>query len=137
MIKLYYAPASSYSQRVLIALYEKNIPFLPVEVNLFDPEARDRYLQINPFGKVPTLETESSHIFEACYIIEYLDQDSTLIPKDPKKALEIRIIERTIDVYINGGREVLFTDTQRSPEQRGSKSVLKAKRLLETACQTL
>jgi glutathione S-transferase len=49
----------------------------------------------------------------------------------------MRIIERTIDVYINGGREVLFADTQRSPEQRGSKPVLKAKRLLETACQTL
>jgi glutathione S-transferase len=137
MMKLYYAPASSYSQRVLIALYEKNIPFTPVEVNLFDSEERDRYLQINSFGKVPTLEVEGNRIFEACCIIEYLDQDATLIPKDPKQALEIRIIERTIDVYINGGREALFADTQRSPEQRGSKAVLKANRLLETACQTL
>ncbi len=140
-MKLYYAPASSYSQRVLIALYEKRIPFTPVEVNLFDERERDRYLRINPFGKVPTLETEGQQLFEACCIIEYLDQqfptESPLIPKNPKQALEIRIIERTIDVYINGGREVLFADTQRSPEQRGSQAVLKAKRLLETACKTL
>ena len=74
-MKLYYAPASSYSQRVLIALYEKNANFIPVEVNLFDAQARDCYLQINPFGKIPTLETDRGQVlFEACVIIEYLDQ---------------------------------------------------------------
>ncbi len=137
-MKLYYAPASSYSQRVLIALYEKGIPFTPVEVNLFDLEERDRYLQINPFGKIPTLETEGRYILEACCIIEYLEQqfptEPRLIPTNPDQALEIRIIERTIDVYINHGREVLFADTQRPLEERGSKAVIKAKRLLETAC---
>lgn len=141
MMQLYYAPASSYSQRVLIALYEKGIDFTPVIVNLFDAEERDRYLQINPFAKVPTLEVDGKTIFEACCIIEYLDQqfpiEPHLIPKYSEQALEIRIIERTIDVYINGGREALFADTQRSPEQRGGAAVLKAKRLLETACQTL
>lgn len=134
-MKLYYAPASSYSQRVLIALYEKNIPFIPVQVDLFDSKERDRYLQINPFGKVPTLEIENQRIYEACCIIEYLDQlqaEPKLIPID--QALEIRIIERTIDVYINHGREVLFAETQRQPEERGGKAVFKAKRLLETAC---
>lgn len=141
-MKLYYAPASSYSQRVLIALYEKNVPFVPIEVNLFDAEERDRYLKINPFTKVPTLETDrGQYLFEACCIIEYLDQqfptESPLIPKNPEQALETRIIERTIDVYINNGREALFVDTQRPPAQRGSKAVLKAKRLLETACVTL
>lgn len=138
-MKLYYAPASSYSQRVLIALYEKAIPFTPVEVNLFDPRERDRYQQINPFAKVPTLEIEGQRIFEACCIIEYLDQqfptEPRLIPAE--SALEIRIIERTIDVYINNGREVLFADTQRPLEARGGTSVIKATRLLETACMML
>jgi glutathione S-transferase len=137
-MKLYYAPASSYSQRVLIALYEKEIAFTPVQVNLFDAAERDRYLAINPFGKVPTLEIEERRIFEACCIIEYLDQQAPyLIPKNPEQALEIRIIERTIDVYINNGREVLFADTQRPLEERGSKAVCKAKRLLEAACTQL
>jgi hypothetical protein len=30
------------------------------EVNLFDPESRSCYLQINPFGKIPTLVTYST-----------------------------------------------------------------------------
>lgn len=136
-MKLYYAPASSYCQRVLIALYEKDLFFVPIEVNLFDPQARQQYLKINPFGKIPTLETNSGEtIFEACVIIEYLDrsfpQQPCLLNSD--KLLEIRAIERIIDVYINGGREVLFADSQRPLEMRGQKEVSKAQRRLETAC---
>jgi glutathione S-transferase len=125
---------------VLIALYEKDAAFTPIEVNLFDPEARERYMQINPFAKIPTLETDSGQrLFEACIIIEYLDQHfqkPRLVPEDPR-ALEVRMLERIVDVYINGGREALFADTQRPVEARGGKEVVKAHRLLETACALL
>lgn len=136
-MKLYYAPASSYSQRVLIALYEKNLSFIPIEINLFEHQARKQYQKINPFAKIPTLETDSGKIiFEACIIIEYLDRQFPQKPclLNPKHILEIRTIERIIDVYINGGREVLFANSQRSLELRGGKEVSKAQRLLETAC---
>ena len=142
-MKFYYAPASSYSQRVLIALYELEIDFTPIEINLFDPEARLQYLQINPFGKIPTLITDEGEVLhEACIIIEYLDRCSKgsqkrLIPEDPKLALEVRMLERIIDIYINAGREALFADSQRTPKERGKKPVLKAQRLLETACTLL
>ena len=151
-MKLHYAPASSYSQRVLIVLHEKEINFTPIEVNLFDSQARSQYLQINPFGKIPTLITDEGQVlYEACIIIEYLDgysdrsvqlssgspQEQRLIPEDPKLALEVRMLERIIDVYVNGGREALFTDSQRPPEERGKKPVIKARRLLETACALL
>jgi glutathione S-transferase len=135
---LYYAPASSYSQRVLIALCEKQINFTPVAINLFDPEERQKYLKINPFGKIPTLVTPDNQVlFEAAIIIEYLDKnydsEPYLIPLNRQKALEVRFLERLIDIYINTGREALFADTQRSQEQRGSKEVVKAQRLMETA----
>lgn len=138
-MKLYYAPASSYSQRVLIALYEKDIAFKPIEVNLFNPKACASYMKINPFAKIPTLVTDSGEVlFETCVIIEHLDQtfqnQPHLIPLDPERALAVRMLERIIDVYINGGREVLFADTQRPVKERGSKEVVKAKRLLEIAC---
>ena len=139
-MKLYYNPASSYSQRVLIALYEKDIPFTPIKINPSDPEAREQYQKINPFGKIPTLETDSGElIFEACVIIEYLDRQFPQQPclLDPERILEIRSIERIIDVYINGGREVLFADSQRQLELRGKKEVIKARRLLEAACSFL
>jgi glutathione S-transferase len=141
-MKLYYATASSYCQRVLIALYEKGIDFTPIEVNLFDPEARSRYMQINPFGKIPTLVTDNGQVlFEAGIIIEYLDRhfqnEPRLIPEELELALEVRLLERVVDVYINGGREALFADTQCPVEERGSKEVVKAKRLLETGCTLL
>ncbi len=139
-MKLYYDPASSYSQRVLIALYEKDIPFTPIKVNLFDPKAREQYQKINPFAKIPTLKTDSGEIiFEACVIIEYLDRQFPQQPclLNPERILEIRSIERIIDVYINGSREVLFADSQRELELRGKKEVIKARRLLEIACSFL
>jgi glutathione S-transferase len=137
-MKLYYAPASSYSQRVLIALYEKNVNFTGIEVNLFDDEARETYCKINPFGKIPTLLTnEESVIFEATIIIEYLDKcfpnTFPLITEEPKKALEVRLLERIVDVYINTGRQVLFADRQRPETERNGKEVAKPRRLLETA----
>lgn len=141
-MKLYYAPASSYSQRVLIALYEKGIEFTPIQVNLFAPQEREEYLQINPLGKIPTLVTDSGQkLFEACIIIEYLDlyfqNEPRLVPEDPKGAMEVRLLERIVDVYINGGRQVLFEDSQRPLKAQGSKEVVKAKGLLETACAFL
>ena len=139
-MKIYYDPASSYCQRVAIALYEKDIPFTPVKVDLFDPEAREEYQKINPFAKIPTLETDSGGIiFETCIIIEYLDRQFPQQPclLAPERVLEIRSIERIIDVYINGGREVLFADSQRQLDLRGRKRVIKARRLLETACNFL
>jgi glutathione S-transferase len=139
---LYYAPASSYSQRVLIALCEKEINFTPVEINLFDREERQKYLKINPFGKIPTLVTPDNQIlFEAAIIIEYLDKNYDnkphLIPLDSQKALEVRFLERLIDIYINTGREALFADTQRPQQQQGAKEVIKAQRLMETALSLL
>ena len=136
-MKLYYAPASSYSQRVLIALYEKDLSFTPIKVNLFESQTREKYQKINPFAKIPTLETDNGEIiFEACVIIEYLDRQFPQKPclLNPEQIIEIRMLERIIDVYINGGREVLFADSQRPLELRGGKEVVKGRRLLETAC---
>ncbi len=141
-MEFYYSPASSYCQRVLIALYEKELDFTPVEINLFDSKERHKYLQINPFGKIPSMITDDGQVFfEASIIIEHLDNyyphTYRLIPEDKTQALEVRFLERIIDIYINTGREALFADTQRSLDNRNSKEVLKAKRFLETACELL
>lgn len=137
LMKLYYAPASSYSQRVAIALYEKDLSFTSIEVNLSEQTSREFYQKINPFGKIPTLETDNGKIiFEACIIIEYLERQFPQQPclLNPEQIIDIRMLERIIDVYINGGREALFADSQRPLELREGKEVAKKRRLLETAC---
>lgn len=123
-------------------MQEKKANITPIEVNLFEAESREEYLQINHFAKIPTLITDKGNVlFEANIIIEYIDrhfQDTPrLIPEDPEQAQEVRMLERIIDVYINSGREALFADSQRPVEERGKKEVVKAQRLMETAIALL
>src|ERR1700759_3078740 len=118
-MKLYFAPASSYSQRVLIALVEKQARFDAIEIDLFDAAARARHAAVNPFLKVPALETDDGRILhEACVCIEHVAlacPGPRLLPADPARALEVRFLERVVDVYLNAGRQALFDDSQRPP----------------------
>ena len=139
-MKLYYAPASSYSQRVLVALYEKNTEFTPIVVNLGDSSERARYRALAPFGKVPLLDTDRGLIPEASIIIQYLDlihPGSKLVPDDALLALEVRLIERIVDVYLNGGRQAVFDEAQRAPEQRRPDTIAKGRSFIELGCRAL
>lgn len=141
-MKLYYAPASSYSQRVLIALYEKGIPFIPIETDIFNSKSYKAYTLIHPFSKIPAIEMDDGQIFfEACIIIEYLDlyypQSFQLIPRNTEKALKVRLVERIIDVYINAARQILFLNSQKPVEERDWVEMKKARKVLDIACTQL
>ena len=45
-MKLYHHPISTYSQKVLIALYEKGLDFEREIVQLMDPEKRTEYREV-------------------------------------------------------------------------------------------
>lgn len=114
-MKLYYSPLSTYSQKVLIALYEKGIPFTPEFVNLSDPQARAAYERINATGKVPFLQaTVDWQVPESTSIIEYLEDrfphTPSLIPKAGGEAARlVRFIDRMADLYYNDAvTELLF-----------------------------
>ena len=73
-MKPYFNPISTYSQKVLIVLYEKGIEFEPSIINLMDEDARQKYREIYPMGKIPCLQLDDGHIIpESSIIIEYLD----------------------------------------------------------------
>ena len=50
-MKLYYNPISTYSQKTLLAFYEKGLEFEPTIVALMDPEAREAYREVYPLGE--------------------------------------------------------------------------------------
>src|SRR5690606_37330087 len=52
VMKLYYHPRSRYSQKVLIALYEKQVPFTPVVLFPGNPDDRAELRKLTPIGKV-------------------------------------------------------------------------------------
>ena len=54
-LELYFHPLSSFCQKVLIALYENDTPFVPHLVDLADETSRAEFLKIWPIGKFPVL----------------------------------------------------------------------------------
>lgn len=105
-MKLYYNPLSTYSQKVLIALHEKEVAFEPEVVNLMSPEAKAAYAQVYPIGKVPLLKPSDDYMIpESTIIIEYLEghhaSGARLIPDGVDAARQVRFMDRMSDLYLN------------------------------------
>jgi glutathione S-transferase len=101
-MELFYHPLSRYSQKVLIALYEKQANFYPRIIDLRDPFSRKEFQQFYAPAKLPLLKTlEGQLIPESSIIIEYLDHhfnnSTQLLPKEPQRNLQVRLFDRIID----------------------------------------
>lgn len=121
---LHYHPLSSYCWKVLIALYEKGLPFEAREVNLGDPDARAAYAGLWPTSKIPLLQDGERIVPETSVQIEYLDQNHPgprLLPGDAAAQLEVRLWDRLFDGYVMGGLDLaighyhLRAEGQRDP----------------------
>ncbi|MBP2159594.1 MULTISPECIES: glutathione S-transferase family protein [Asticcacaulis] len=97
-------PLASYCWKVLIALYEKDIPFETRMVNLGDPAARAAFEALWPTAKIPLLEDDGRVVPETSIMIEYIDQirpgPSRLLPGTPQEQLEVRLWDRVFDSYV-------------------------------------
>lgn len=89
---LYHAYGSSYSQKALLALYEKKLNFKSKTVNLRDGENfKPWFMKMNPKGEVPVLKDDTKIIPDSEKIIEYLDEhysDEEHPHLTPKKGAE-------------------------------------------------
>ncbi|MEH2182347.1 glutathione S-transferase family protein [Nostoc sp.] len=91
-IQLYFAKASTFSQRTRVVLLEKGIDFTPIEIDLQNKP--DGYTQISRYGKVPAIKYGDIEIYESAIINEYLDEvfpEPPLLPHDPAKKAIARI----------------------------------------------
>ena len=116
-LKLHFHPLASYCHKVLIALYENDTPFTPNKVDLSDEGERAALLQMWPIGKFPVLRDEARDrvVPESSIIIEYLAQHypgkSTLVPKDPDEARQMRLRDRFFDLlYLVRNRQLVGID---------------------------
>jgi len=135
-MKLYYMPFSSYSQKVLVALYEKGVAFTPLLVPPWDPMARADYLKVNPLGKVPTLVLDDGAVIpESTTIVEYLEDHcptgTRLIPADKDVARETRFHDRQFDLYFNETMQTIFFDMRKPAAERSPSAVAAAKQILD------
>ncbi|PHM11525.1 glutathione S-transferase family protein [Nostoc sp. 'Peltigera malacea cyanobiont' DB3992] len=91
-IQLYFAKASTFSQRTRVVLLEKGIDFTPIEIDLQNKP--DGYTQISGYGKVPAIKHGDVEIYESAIINEYLDEvfpEPALLPRDPAAKAIARI----------------------------------------------
>lgn len=101
MLRLYHAWASTCSQKVRLALAEKELPYEGVVLNLrrFEQLAPD-FLSINPEGVVPVLVHDGFTLRESTIINDYLDDafpDCPLRPADARGRARVATWSRFVD----------------------------------------
>ncbi|XP_053553344.1 maleylacetoacetate isomerase isoform X2 [Bombina bombina] len=89
---------SSCSWRVRIALALKGIEYEHRFINLIKDggqQLSDEYKEVNPMQQVPALRIDGITLSQSLAIIEYLEEtrpNPPLLPKDPKKRAQVRMI---------------------------------------------
>lgn len=132
MLTLYGHPISSYTWKVLTALYENGTPFAFVTV---DQNTYADFIAKWPMGKFPILidSARSAMTSETSVIIEYLDAHypgaTRFIPHDIDAALEVRRWDRVCD-HLNTTMSKMVVDNIRPEGQRDPYGVEEAKRIV-------
>lgn len=101
MLRLYHAWASTCSQKVRLALAEKELAYDGVVLNLrrFEQLSPD-FLAINPDAMVPVLDHDGFVLRESTIINDYLDEafpERPLRPADAKGRAKVAVWNRLID----------------------------------------
>lgn len=136
-MQLYYFPPSTYSQKALIALEEKNVSFEREIVNLFDDQVRAEYREFYPLGKIPLLKRDDGWIIpESSIIVEFLDTEypdaHSLISSDPTLARQTRFMDRMNDLYLNDSVATLLFESWKPNEEQDKAKIEGAQALLTT-----
>jgi glutathione S-transferase len=136
-LKLYAHPFSSYSQKVLIALYENGTPFEWRLLSGENPAVLKEFAALWPIGRFPVLVDGDRTVTEATTIIEYLGLyhpgPVPLLPSDARAALEVRNMDRFFDNYISTPQQKIVFDHMRSEGEHDSYGLTLARRMLDTA----
>lgn len=103
-LSLYGHPFSSYTQKVLIAMYENEIRFDFRHLGPDTPEHTQEWLARWPLRKFPLLVDDGRSIVETSIIIEYLQLTHPgpvrLLPAEPLVALDVRFLDRFFDLHV-------------------------------------
>jgi len=132
-MKLYSHPFSSYSQKVLIALYENDIPF--EYRNLEEASANVELASLWPLKRFPVLADRGRTILETSTIIEYLQIHYPgavrLIPEGDA-GIEVRMLDRVFDNYVMTPMQKIVLNQLRPETDRDAYGVNEARLLLDS-----
>jgi glutathione S-transferase len=134
-LTLYAHPFSAYCWKVLIALYEIEIPFDYRVVE--DAAGWAELASLWPIKKFPLLRDGNELVAESSIIVEHLllhhSTSARLIPADATAALTVRFMDRFFDNYVMTPMQKLVSDRMRPDAERDTQGVLDARHVLEVA----
>jgi glutathione S-transferase len=134
-LMLYAHPFSSYCQKVLVALYENDLPF--EYRTLEDPSAMAELKLRWPFARFPILVDEGRTIVESTIIIEHLMLKHggrvRWLPGDPLEALEVRFLDRFFDNDVMTAMQKPVFEALKTDGARKGEVMAEARRALDLA----
>jgi glutathione S-transferase len=134
-LTLYAHPFSSYSQKVLIALWENEIDF--TYRHLEHEGANEECQKLWPFGQFPVLIDGATTVVESSIIIEHLQTAHAgpvrLLPDDAQFALEVRFMDRVFDNLVMTEMQKPVWEKIRTDGTRIDAVHAKAREALQTA----
>jgi glutathione S-transferase len=134
---LYGHPFSSYTQKVLIALYENGTECEQRCIGPDTPEHVGEWLRRWPLRKFPLLVDGDRQLAESSIIIEYLQiahpGPVRLLPQDPMAALDVRFLDRFFDLHIMSAQQDAVRAALTGDAGRRAEGVALAAKLLEPA----
>lgn len=136
-LQLFAHPFSSYCWKVMIALYENDLPF---DLRMLDPDNPDNgaeWARLWPLKKMPVLLDGDRPVMETSVIIEHLQLfhpgPVRLIPTDPVTVVETRMLDRIFDNYVMTPVTTLVLDAMRGEARRDAQGLDEARAMLGTA----
>ena len=140
-LQLFGHPFSSYTQKVLTALYENGTAFTPRILTPEDPGTGAEFAKLWPIKKFPLLLDGDRVVLESSAIIEYLALHhagrTPLLPQQPDAAVEVRMLDRFFDNYVMTPMQKIVGDRLRPDTARDAHGVQEAKSLLKEAYRWL
>lgn len=104
MLTFYGHPLSSYTQKVLIALYELGADFEFRQIDLGDETDRALMRTVEPMGRMPALRDGDMVLSQSSLMIEWLDRHHPgpqhLLDPDPDASLVARQWDRFMDFQV-------------------------------------
>ena len=135
MLELFGHPFSSYTWKVLIALYADETEFRFRQV----PEDQETYAELKriwPFGKFPLLLDDGRPVMETTCIIEHLQAlhsgPNVWIP-DGELGRRVRFLDRFFDLHVQGNMQPAVNNALRPEDARDAYGEAKARENLAIA----
>ena len=141
-LTLHFHPLASFCHKALIALYELDVAFDPVIVDLADPAARAAFAEVWPLAKFPVLRDSARD----ATVAESPSLSSTWtlstaaapwFPHFPDLAWQVRLWDRVFDHYLQVPMQKIVGDALRPKTARDPHGVAEARRELEAAYRFL